>query len=500
MAGATNKKMNAEDRAVCEEFNVKADGYRRKIEKKQSAFDLRTETMRTDEGKPKKGRLYSTEYASKNGGLRVDEMIYGLKMAHLSVTDDTDERLVGSSANALAALELAVGGDTPKETMKLPLSQILKEHYDLNLDCMIDESGMRKARAVDTQGFIASNDEMIVLSYRFSTSIFDWLANLSMTSSEWEVHKDEALGHAGVFSSARGWFTKFCGPRHKSKPRVHTAYYNNFIYTVPMIRKHIIEPLLKDLESDDKDIKPKKIYVVGCSLGAAVSQIAYCFILETLFPYLSKPECKIVDRLISVTAGSPRVGDRKFRDSIMKKMETLRELDRAVICRLVFNHDIVPHAPPNILNFHHLDKVVYFTKGGKNCIVNPCLSKRFTKFGEIKTIYSTLFQKKKKDFDKKKDAATENMRKRFSVVSHDTDVAANADSGAIVQSETKAIAVAETGPAEEEEKTAFQLECESYPEVIHDHMPYWYMTALEKIKNEQDALYKNDVVETIAEA
>ena len=230
MAGATNKKMNAEDRAVCEEFNVKADGYRRKIEKKKSAFDLRTETMRTDEGKPKKGRLYSTEYASKNGGLRVDEMIYGLKMAHLSVTDDTDERLVGSSANALAALELAVGGDTPKETMKLPLSQILKEHYDLNLDCMIDESGMRKARAVDTQGFIASNDEMIVLSYRFSTSIFDWLANLSMTSSEWEVHKDEALGHAGVFSSARGWFTKFCGPRHKSKPRVHTAYYNNFIY------------------------------------------------------------------------------------------------------------------------------------------------------------------------------------------------------------------------------------------------------------------------------
>ena len=230
MVGARNKNMKAEDQAVCEEFNVKADGYRRKIEKKRSAFDLRTEAMRTDEGKPKKGRLYSMEYAAKNGGLRVDEMLYGLKMAHLSCTDDTDERLVGSSPNALAALEKAVGGDNPKETIKLPLSQILKEQYDLKLDCWIDESGMRKARAIDTQGFIASNDELIVLSYRFTTSIYDWLANLSMTSSEWEVDKDEALGHAGVFSSARGWFTKFCGPRHKSRPRVHTAYYNNFIY------------------------------------------------------------------------------------------------------------------------------------------------------------------------------------------------------------------------------------------------------------------------------
>ena len=282
-----------------------------------------------------------------------------------------------------------------------------------------------------------------------------------------------------------------------------------------MIRKHIIEPLLKDLESDVKDTKPKKIYVVGCSLGAAISQIAYCFILEELFPYLSDPEYKRVDRLISVTAGCPRIGDRKFRNSIMKQMEALRELDRSVICRLVFNNDIVPHAPPNILNFHHLDKVVYFTKGGKNCIVNPCLSKRFTKFGEIKTIYSTLFQKKKKDFGEKKDAAAEDIkvsldnakvkaRKRFSVVSHPTSVGANANSSAIIKPETKAIAsavaVAEMGPAEEEEKTAFELECEAAAEVIRDHMPFWYMTALEKIKGEQDAQYKDDLDKTIAEA
>ena len=38
-----------------------------------------------------KGRLYATKYAQQPGGLRVEEMICGLQMAHLSCTDDSDE-------------------------------------------------------------------------------------------------------------------------------------------------------------------------------------------------------------------------------------------------------------------------------------------------------------------------------------------------------------------------------------------------------------------------
>jgi hypothetical protein len=67
MAGTTNtnnKKKEAEDRAVCEEFNLKADDYSRKIEKRRSVFDLRTEAMRTDEGEPKQGRLFSMKHGS----------------------------------------------------------------------------------------------------------------------------------------------------------------------------------------------------------------------------------------------------------------------------------------------------------------------------------------------------------------------------------------------------------------------------------------------------
>lgn len=224
-----NREKEAEDRAVCKEFNLKTNNYARKTVPRRSVFDLRTEAMRTDEGKKKQGRLYSTVQGLKKGGIRVDEMIYGLKMAHVSCTDDSDERLEGSSPNSLAALEKLVGGDEPEVTLRLPLSQILKQRFDLNLDCWIDESGLKKGRPIDTQGFIASNDDTIVLSYRFSTSIYDWIANLTFTSSEWKLDSDEDLGHAGVFSSMRGWYTKMCRPQ-KSRPRVHTAYYNNFIY------------------------------------------------------------------------------------------------------------------------------------------------------------------------------------------------------------------------------------------------------------------------------
>jgi hypothetical protein len=50
-----------------------------------------------------------------------------------------------------------------------------------------------------------------------------------------------------------------------------------------MIREHIINKLMKPNGT------PKKVYVVGCSLGAAISQIAYCFILEEMTPYLKDP-------------------------------------------------------------------------------------------------------------------------------------------------------------------------------------------------------------------
>ena len=273
--------------------------------------------------------------------------------------------------------------------------------------------------------------------------------------------------------------------------------------TIPQIRKYIIEPLLKDMESEE-NVKPKKIYIVGCSLGAAISQIAFCFILDELFPYMKDPEFKRVDRLISVTAGCPRIGDKKFRKYVMEKMDVMRKLDRAVICRLVYNVDIVAHAPPNILNFRHLDKLLYITKDGKNFIVNPDLSKKFTKFGEIKTIFSTLFQKKKKEVDEKSKIVAHDIHESYENAKTKAKEAMSSTlefKSADVKPEAKAKETIQAAKEEVEEKTAFDLECEAAAEVIKDHMPYWYMFYLEKLKNEQDALYaEKSVNSTIAEA
>eukprot|EP00531_Pseudo-nitzschia_arenysensis_P004014 CAMPEP_0116155186 /NCGR_PEP_ID=MMETSP0329-20121206/22175_1 /TAXON_ID=697910 /ORGANISM="Pseudo-nitzschia arenysensis, Strain B593" /LENGTH=489 /DNA_ID=CAMNT_0003652207 /DNA_START=107 /DNA_END=1580 /DNA_ORIENTATION=+ len=481
----------AAELAIIKEFNLKEENYCRKIAKRRSVFDIRTEAMRTDGGQPKKGRIFNAKYGEKNGGVRVDEMIYGLKMAHVSCTDDSDERLEGSSPNSLAALEKLVGGDEPEITSRFKLSEILKQRFDLNLDCWIDETGWRKTRAIDTQGFIASNEDTIVLSYRFSTTIYDWMANLSFTSSEWKLDSDEALGHAGVFSSLRGFWTKI-------QTTGSSAYYNNFIYTIPQIRKYIIEPLRKGFEPGET-FTPKKIYVVGCSLGAAISQIAFCFILDELFSDMVNPEYKRVDRLISVTAGCPRIGDRKFRKYVTKKMDALRELDRAVICRIVYNVDIVPHAPPNLLNFYHLDKLVYITKGGEHVMVNPDLSKRFTKFSEIKTIFSTLFQKKKDEFDDNE--KVKGMKESYERTKARAGQSMPTKTFSNQTGQPKAIESANPGEnAEEEEKTEFEKECDAAAEVIRDHMPFWYMAYLEKLKEEQDALQSKPLTSTIAEA
>ena len=101
-----------------------------------------------------------------------------------------------------------------------------------------------------------------------------------------------------------------------------TIIFYFFPQTIPEIRKYIIDPLLKDYKAGE-EFKPKKVYVVGCSLGAAVSQLAWCFILDELYEHLKDPEFKRVDRLISVTAGSPRVGDKKFRKYIQDKMDVV---------------------------------------------------------------------------------------------------------------------------------------------------------------------------------
>ena len=389
-------------------------------------FNLKTDDGKsTDGGTPRHGRIYDPSLAQKPGGLKAEEMLLGVKFAHLSCTDDSPGHLATPAPNTLEAVKLIVGGS--EEEAKKPLSTILKDHFNLTMDCWIDESGVRKGRPVDTQGYIASNDEMIVLSYRFTTTMTDWMTNLSMTTSEWEPDVDEKIGHAGWCSCLDGYFTSILGIK-EGKPRVHTGFYNNFLSSLPYVKKHIVEKLTAP------NAKPMKVYVCGCSLGAAIATVATCYLL------LELPLEDLPHKIISVTAGCPRVCAPKMKERMMERMKVLRPLDKAVICRLVYNEDVVPHIPFGVSGFRHLDKLVYITTEG-DVIVGPYLEGA-KKLNEVCNVVRTFWGKKKSEKE-----AAESMARQ----------------------------------AEAEGKTPFEVELEKTPQPIKDHMPYWYMTHLSNL-------------------
>jgi len=218
-----------------------------------------------------KGRSYDSKYSHQPGGIKADDLLLGMKLASVAITDDQPNTLRNiSKANPWQkeALKMITGS---KAAAYEPLTDILKKHFGLTLDEHIDICGIHHGRALDTQGYIAHNDDIIVLSYRCTTSGLDWITNLSTTTSEWEPEIDIDLGHAGYCSCLLGH--EWCGLNKEAKPRVHTGFYNNFLATTPLIKKYIV-PLLAESE------KTRKLFVVGHSLGAGVVSNANTIIDE----------------------------------------------------------------------------------------------------------------------------------------------------------------------------------------------------------------------------
>lgn len=304
-----------------------------------------------------KGRTYDPEYAEQPGAIRIEELTLAMKLASIAITDDKPDTLVNvSKANPwhTEALTIITGSE---EEANAPLTEILKTHFNLTCDTIIDISKITKGgHAIDTQGYIAHNDDMIVLSYRCTTSGFDWLTNLTTTSSAWEPDIDIDQGHSGLFSCIDG---ACCMQHGEYKPRVHTGFYNNFLVTAPLIQQYI-NPLLGPNQP------PRKLYVVGHSLGAGIATMAACYFL------LDFDWATLNQKLVVVTAGSPRAVLESMQQKIHAEMKRLRPLDKAVICRLVRDKDVVPTVPPALFGFRHLDKLVYITKDGQ-ILVNPNL-------------------------------------------------------------------------------------------------------------------------------
>ena len=332
--------------------------------------------LSTARGLPVRGRRYDPTYATKpNGGIQVSEIIKGTQYAFVSIVDDKPNTLhkVGA-ANPwyLRVMKMMI---SEKDKVHLPLTQLLSmEPFQLHtVDTILDISGYTKAgHALDTQGYIAHNDDTIVLAYRCTTSAKDWVTNLSMTTSAWEISEDVQQGHSGYFSSCADYAC--CGydttTMDAAKPRVHTGFYNNFLVTVPSIRQYI-DPLLAE------DQPPRTLYVVGHSLGAGIAMMAACyFIMEPQYQQIWR-NAESKHKLRVVTVGGPRACCQSMQEQVDTVIRELRPTNKVQVIQLVRDKDCVPTVPPEIFGFRHLrEKTVYITKedkatGKAQVLINP---------------------------------------------------------------------------------------------------------------------------------
>lgn len=103
----------------------------------------------------------------------ISDIILGMKLASLSITDDKEKtlaKIIKMNPWHEQALQMITGST---EEAHKPLSYLLDKYCGLQLDHHIDESGLTKGgHVLDTQGYIAHNDDSIVLAYRCTTSFF----------------------------------------------------------------------------------------------------------------------------------------------------------------------------------------------------------------------------------------------------------------------------------------------------------------------------------------
>ena len=318
------------------------------------------------------GRSYSPEYAQQPGGVKAAEIALGLQFALLAITDDNPDTLKNvAKANPWqqVAMEMLTGSPTAAHQ---PLSHILKDKYSLETDHHINVRGLSPGgRVLDTQGYIAHNDSLVVLAFRCTTSGLDWLTNLSTTTSAWEIEEDTAKGHSGYFSACCGFAV--CDASGAAKPRVHTGFYNNLIATIPLIQMYI-DPLLAPGQP------PRTLYVVGHSLGAGIATLAACYFLleRERYPWENNQH-----KLRVVTAGGPRAATAQMQEMIDWRVKEVNSdhrnplgKNKVIFARVVRDKDVVPTLPPELLGFRHIPETMIFltkedSQGKSRILINP---------------------------------------------------------------------------------------------------------------------------------
>ncbi len=164
--------------------------------------------------------------------------------------------------------------------------------------------------ATDTQGFVAGNSDMVIVTFRGTVpdKVKDWLTDMD----------------AVLVEGLNG--------------KVHKGFYDAFLGVWSQLQS-----ALASIRNNGQ-----KLWFTGHSLGAALATLAAAKLL-------TEPDAQPINGLY--TFGQPRTGNQDFSAWFDTEM-------KARTFRFVNNNDIVPHVPPPMLSFKHEGTFVYYDSDG----------------------------------------------------------------------------------------------------------------------------------------
>ncbi len=176
---------------------------------------------------------------------------------------------------------------------------------------VIDKWGFADCKVIenkDTELFIASSDDVIVIAFRGTDSIKDWITDI------------KARKVRGSFGYVHRGFSK----------------------ALEYVWDDIVSTLKKVLTNS------QPIWITGHSLGGALATLVMAQLLQK----------KHIETKGLYTFGQPRVGTVTFA-------RNFNALFKHRSFRIVNNEDIVTRVPPRAANYDHIGKDVYFDNDGK---------------------------------------------------------------------------------------------------------------------------------------
>ena len=187
------------------------------------------------------------------------------------------------------------------------------------------------SRQTGTEGFIAGDEQKIIIAFRGTSDRKDWLTDAATIQKTWSSITNIGKVHSGFFQSLNSvWST---------------------------VMEH-----LKELQTDEQPV-----WITGHSLGGALAALAYATLR------LQEPKYELAG---AYTFGQPRIGD-----NILCKAFDADSKHR--FFRVVNNNDIVPRVPSKLIRqgaswltyaaraihdidaYEHMGTMLYFDADGK---------------------------------------------------------------------------------------------------------------------------------------